>query len=55
MADVKYDEYGSKIINEEGAVSFKCPKCGDNDIVRSRKARELAKSYTCSKCGFTGP
>lgn len=55
MVEVKYDQYGNKIINEAGNVIFKCPNCADADIARSRKARELAKEYSCPKCGFVGP
>lgn len=55
MVEAKFDEYGNKIVNEAGGISFKCPKCGEADISRSRKARELSKEYTCPKCGFVGP
>jgi Zn-ribbon RNA-binding protein len=55
MADVKFDEYGDKIINEVGAVTFKCPACSEVEISRSKKARELSKEYVCPKCGFVGP
>lgn len=55
MVEAKFDEYGNKIVNERGSVSFKCPKCNDSEISRSRKARELSKEYTCPKCGFVGP
>ncbi len=55
MADIKYDEYGNKLVNDFGSVTFKCPKCGEVEISRSRKARELVKEYTCPKCGFIGP
>ena len=43
------------ITNDRGAVSFKCPNCGDYEIVRSTKARKIAATYTCPKCGFVGP
>jgi len=55
MVDVKYDEYGNKVINEVGSTTFKCPSCGKSEISRTRKARELSKEYTCDKCGFIGP
>lgn len=55
MVTAKYDDYGNKIINEAGSVTFKCPKCSETDISRSKKARELAKEYKCPKCGFVGP
>lgn len=50
-----FDEYGNKIVNDCGSIVFDCPKCGNSKIVRSRKARELSKEYTCSKCDFVGP
>jgi len=55
MVNASFDEYGNKIINERGSVSFKCPACGDAEISRSRNARELSKEYKCPKCGFVGP
>lgn len=55
MANVKFDEYGDKMINEAGSVSFKCPACGEVEISRSKKARVLSKEYVCPKCGFIGP
>jgi hypothetical protein len=55
MTEAKYDEYGDKIINERGGITFKCPACGDTEISRSKRARELSKEYVCPKCGFVGP
>ena len=55
MVEEKFDEYGNKIINETGSVTFKCPKCSKVEISRSRKARELSKEYVCPRCGFVGP
>lgn len=55
MTEVKYDEYGTKLVNEPADIRFSCPNCGEAEISRSRKARELSKSYTCPKCGFVGP
>ena len=40
---------------QEGATIFKCPKCGDEEIVRSKYAKRLGVKYRCSKCGFEGP
>jgi predicted RNA-binding Zn-ribbon protein involved in translation (DUF1610 family) len=51
----KYDNYGTKLVNDSANVSFDCPNCGETEINRSRKARELGKEYTCSKCNFTAP
>lgn len=36
-------------------VEFKCPKCGEEKIVRSMHSRATALTYTCKSCGFTGP
>ena len=55
MVNANFDEYGNKIINERGSVSFKCPACSDANISRSVSARKLSKAYTCPKCGFVGP
>ncbi|MFW6285674.1 MAG: zinc finger domain-containing protein [Nanoarchaeota archaeon] len=55
MVKINHDEYGNKIINEKGSVTFKCPACGETEVSRSKKARELSKEYTCTKCGFIGP
>ena len=55
MAEAKFDEFGNKMVNEPGNITFKCPACGQVEISRSRKARELSKEYVCPKCGFVGP
>lgn len=44
-----------KITNDTGNVRFMCPSCGKSEIIRSKKARELAIKYTCPSCGFEGP
>ncbi|MDP3699039.1 MAG: zinc finger domain-containing protein [Nanoarchaeota archaeon] len=44
-----------RIDNDEGSVTFLCPKCGDYEIVRSSFARVNGLKYTCPKCEFTGP
>lgn len=45
---------GNNIANGAGSVSFLCPKCQQNTIVRSRNEREMAAKYVCT-CGFVGP
>lgn len=55
MSETKFDEYGTKLVNDPANITFVCPSCRDAEISRSRKARELSKSYTCPKCGFVGP
>jgi hypothetical protein len=44
-----------RITNDSGRVIFACPKCGEDTIIRSSKARKLAMKYKCTKCGFEGP
>lgn len=46
---------GNSITNTTGSVRFLCPKCKEQEIVRSRNERETVAKYTCEKCGFTGP
>jgi len=45
----------TRITNDKGSVMFKCPKCKDYEIVRSKHARQIVAKYTCAKCGFVGP
>ncbi|MBS3170558.1 RNA-binding protein [Candidatus Woesearchaeota archaeon] len=45
----------TELTNDKGSVIFKCPKCGQADIIRSYHSRELATKYECPKCGFEGP
>jgi predicted RNA-binding Zn-ribbon protein involved in translation (DUF1610 family) len=46
---------GVSIVNDKGSVSFRCPKCGETEVIRSRYERENAVKYACAKCGFSGP
>ena len=34
---------------------FKCPKCGEVEIIRSIHSKRLAIKYVCPRCSFTGP
>ena len=43
-----------KVMNNQGAVTFKCPSCDKEDIIRCKECRVLAIKYTGS-CGFSGP
>ena len=45
----------SRVLNIEGSTIFKCPKCGEEEIVRCAYCRKIAAKYICSKCGFSGP
>ena len=42
------------VSNDHGAVTFLCPKCGEQEITRSTYARANAIAYNCP-CGFVGP
>jgi len=55
MVEVKYDEFGTKMINDSANITFKCPNCGDIEISRSRNGRDQSKEYNCPKCHFVGP
>jgi len=46
---------GNNTANTAGSVTFKCPKCQETAIVRTRNERETAAKYTCKQCGFIGP
>ncbi|MCD6092907.1 MAG: DUF1610 domain-containing protein [Candidatus Aenigmarchaeota archaeon] len=43
------------VVSEENFTRFKCPKCGEAEIVRCEKCRKLSNVYVCPKCGFEGP
>ncbi|MBD3259471.1 RNA-binding protein [Candidatus Woesearchaeota archaeon] len=45
----------TRITNSKGSIRFKCPNCGEGEIVRCAHCRKIAAKYTCPKCGFTGP
>lgn len=55
MEEKKCLSMNTRLTNDKGSVSFMCPSCGDYEIVRSKKARQIVAKYTCPKCGFTGP
>jgi predicted RNA-binding Zn-ribbon protein involved in translation (DUF1610 family) len=35
--------------------AFKCPNCGESEIIRCQHCREILNEYVCSKCGLRGP
>ncbi|MBR9690815.1 RNA-binding protein [Candidatus Woesearchaeota archaeon] len=43
------------VSNDTGNVSFKCPKCGKEDIIRCTHCRDIAAKYVCHSCKFEGP
>ncbi|MBT4174441.1 DUF1610 domain-containing protein [archaeon] len=45
----------AQLTNNKGSTKFKCPKCGQHEIVRCESCRKLATRYTCPKCEFSGP
>ena len=36
-------------------VEFKCPQCGETEMIRCKSCRGLGTPYVCEKCGFKGP
>ncbi len=40
-----------KVDNVAGSTKFKCPNCGETEIVRCLNCREVGTKYRC-KCGF---
>ncbi|MEM0174023.1 MAG: zinc finger domain-containing protein [Sulfolobaceae archaeon] len=45
-----------KIIHpREKSVMFRCPNCGDIEIIRCASCRKQGITYICPKCGFEGP
>ena len=55
MSELRYDEFGTKLVNDAADIEFDCPSCGNAKIGRSSQARSLGKEYTCPKCHFVGP
>lgn len=43
------------IANDVGAVTFACPQCGYDAIIRSSTERKNVTTFVCPQCGFTGP
>ncbi len=43
------------IVNGVGAVVFPCPKCGQYEILRCKRCRQIVAKYTCPGCHFEGP
>ncbi|MBI1973288.1 RNA-binding protein [Candidatus Micrarchaeota archaeon] len=36
-------------------VRFKCPSCGNCEVVRCLKCRQTNVHYKCGECSFEGP
>ncbi|MBN2142832.1 DUF1610 domain-containing protein [Candidatus Woesearchaeota archaeon] len=45
----------TSVVNESGAVKFKCPGCGKYEIIRCANCRKIVTKYKCPSCGFEGP
>lgn len=44
-----------QITNDVGTVTFICPQCSKNPIIRCVHCRKAATKYQCHECGFRGP
>ena len=43
------------LISEDRFTQFKCPACGNVEIVRCERCRKTSNLYKCQECGFEGP
>jgi len=55
MEKAKCSSCKKALTNVSGSVSFVCPNCGKQTIVRCRHCREIAAKFVCPECGFEGP
>ncbi len=46
---------GGNVVAGDNYSRFKCPACGEEEILRCNSCKTTANKYTCKKCGFTGP
>lgn len=46
---------GISLVGQEGFVKFKCPACGEDEIIRCHRCKKLSVPYKCKKCKFEGP
>lgn len=46
---------GTHIAAKETFVKFKCPNCGEVEIIRCKTCKALSNEYICPKCKFVGP
>ena len=44
-----------KLMSSQGSVSFQCPECTKEEIVRCSDCRKNSIRYMCSACKFEGP
>jgi predicted RNA-binding Zn-ribbon protein involved in translation (DUF1610 family) len=52
---LKCSSCGTSVLAKKSWVKFKCPSCGETEIVRCYNCKVLSNKYKCSKCGFEGP
>jgi len=45
----------ASLVGQEEFVKFKCPQCGEEEIIRCAQCKKLSVKYKCGKCGFEGP
>ncbi len=55
MKTMKCTSCKKEVTNDQAVAKFKCPSCGEEEIVRCGHCREIAAKYKCKKCGFEGP
>ena len=53
--ELKCNSCNVKVGNMPGAVTFMCPSCGKQQIIRCEHCRRVAAKYICPSCGFEGP
>jgi Zn-ribbon RNA-binding protein len=44
-----------RIGNDPGSVVFTCPKCGQYEMSRCKRCRQIVAKYNCPSCNFEGP
>lgn len=45
----------TNVVTENSFIKFKCPGCGEVEIIRCERCRKSSNIYKCPKCGFEGP
>ena len=53
--ELKCTSCNLKIANLPGSAKFKCPKCGQTEIIRCAHCRKIVAKYICPACSFSGP
>ena len=46
---------GGTISEDMHYSKFKCPQCGEVEIIRCETCKKNGNKYVCPKCGFVGP